>query len=138
MGAGASVDFGLPLGSRLVDDILELLEEDFAPYSQQMGPIARALMERPSGMTSSDQSAAQALRAGLLGAGTIDEILGHRGHLPGYAEIGKTAIAAAILRAEANSPLAGMHLGREDALAGLHTTRSSWIATLLRRAAGPV
>lgn len=140
VGAGASSDFGLPLGSTLVEKIFDLLDENFGPSrGSGNGVLANALRSRiGQGMSPQDVSAALALRDGLIGTGTIDQLIGARAHMPGVEEIGKLAISAAILQAEAESPLAFDGQNREEAVRALRGCRHSWIAAYLRQVVGPV
>lgn len=137
VGAGASADFGLPLGRGLAELIYAQLDESFGPHHRDDGALRGALARRVGrGLAQEDVGAALALRDGLIGASTIDHILGQRSHQRPIVEIGKMAIANAILSAEAESPLAFDNHDREAARAGLWRCRDTWLAHLVRTTIG--
>jgi hypothetical protein len=89
LGAGASLDYGYPLGRTMQDQILLEIGESGNP-----GGSARALSDAGfNGALISE------LRSALSESGfdTIDQLLEHRGDL---VEIGKTAIACNLIRFE--------------------------------------
>lgn len=137
VGAGASADFGLPLGRGLAELIYTQLDENFGLHQSGNGALRAALARRVGrGLSQEDIGAALALRDGLIGASTIDHILGERAHQGPIVEIGKMAIASAILSAEAESPLAFDDNDREAARVGLWQCRDTWLARLTQQTLG--
>jgi len=87
LGAGASYPYGYPLGEQLVDQILQSLSKKQSKMSQLLRSYAF------------DQNAINKFRESLFYSGkvSIDAFLEHR---PEFIEIGKLAIAYALMRYE--------------------------------------
>ncbi len=94
IGAGASTDFGLPIGSKLADDIRTRLEGELAKGSRLPGSIL------PLDITPEVRDAVEDLCGGLVLARSIDRLLDSRKDRPLVLEIGKREIATLIGEAE--------------------------------------
>jgi hypothetical protein len=94
VGAGASTDFGLPIGSKLADDIRRRLEEEPADGGMLPGSIS------PPDIDANVRAAVEDLCGGLILARSIDRLLDSRRDRPLVVELGKRAIATLIGEAE--------------------------------------
>lgn len=110
VGAGASTDFGLPIGSKLADNIRARLEIELAGGWRLPGSILEL------NITPEVQAAAEDLRGGLVLARSIDRLLDSRNDRPLVLEIGKRAIAALIGDAEGEDETATLALEPVDPL----------------------
>jgi hypothetical protein len=134
VGAGASTDFGLPLGGELAENIRARLETELsAPLEPR--PIFDAAIEQTLAVPSEDSidfgAAAKNLCGGLAGARSIDRLIDSRkGRLP-LVNLGKCGIVTEISRAEAASHLRELDYdtweGRQIAV---RSTAKTWIAQL--------
>jgi hypothetical protein len=135
LGAGASKDFGdsMPIGSTLAFNIEQQLNKEFS-QSAPDGPIKTAIMRSPGGLSGAHATAATRIRASLFAQASIDDLLNEwRNDSPEMIEVGKVAIATAILEAERKSVLGPSASNDPDkgyqAIANL---RDCWMAYLLR------
>ena len=110
VGAGASSEFGLPLGSALAADIRNRLQSELSSdLGQERKLIDGALnLGLPAGSIPVGQSldwreAARELAAGLISARSIDRLLDSRMNKPLVVALGKYAIAQVISEREARS-----------------------------------
>jgi hypothetical protein len=128
VGAGASTDFGLPVGSGLADWIRVRLTGELSGLGGIL--IDAAMM---SGKAGNFRAAAEDLAGGLLAARSIDRLIHSRRDRELFGHVGKVSIAAAISEHEQLSPL-GSRIGHEDdwaaRQAGLESARGSWLARL--------
>jgi SIR2-like domain len=133
VGAGASTDFGLPIGSKLVDDIRARLEEELNAGGRRAGSIL------PLDINSDVRAAVEDLCGGLVSARSIDRLLDSRKDRPLVLTLGKRAIATLIGEAECSSTLAqrpdnefdiGESIEWERIQAALLKSTESWLAHL--------
>lgn len=111
VGAGASSEFGLPLGAGLSKKIIRNLsaQDDGTPNVRLRDLRAERLMKRrfssdADGLESAFE-AATIIQKGLLHAQSIDAFIDMHVDKPAVAMVGKLQIALEILRAEAESTL---------------------------------
>ena len=129
VGAGASSEFGLPLGSALAGEIRGRLQDELrngisSPRLLMDGAIA-------SGTTGDWGQAAKELAGGLISARSIDRLLDSRSSNPLVVELGKFSIAQVIAERERNSHLSEDFYGDWDKThAGLTAAATTWIGTL--------
>jgi hypothetical protein len=133
VGAGASVDYGFPLGTSLVAEIRDLLYDFVDPHSLREGPLARDLMRPPAGMSDEWPAAARAMHVALSAADSIDQFLYTRRSSPKIIQLGKMAIIERILRKERDSALARIqspevHLSHQ----AVHQVRDTWLGKFFR------
>jgi hypothetical protein len=113
LGAGSSYEASMPTGSELKDKIaadLAFEVDDFGRYSGGDDQIREALYtlgQRPASAHSVGDyyAAARRLRAGMPQAPSIDNFIDSHRSNPAIAQVGKLAIASAILKAERRSTL---------------------------------
>lgn len=113
VGAGASAEFNLPTGQKLVEKIEDICRIESDHFGNLIsGDIAmrRVLgsLERQDGSRWNPAFLAEVagkIRKNMGLAPSIDNFLDTKQAEEGFAEVGKIAIARAILRAEARSPL---------------------------------
>jgi hypothetical protein len=128
VGAGASTDFNLPIGTKLTRRIEALIRDELespgiltatAKYMSDGGNYVAAMRD---------------LAGGLLAARSIDRFIDSRKGRPLVEAFGKCGIASALSYAEQNSTLAvGEPIGElawSEAHAIVDASRSSWIAGL--------
>lgn len=104
VGAGASTDYGLPLGSRLVHDIREELTRNIANPHQD--GLLRTAME--ANLSGDYSAAAMDVAGGMVSARSIDRFLDSRQDRELTVHVGKCAIAYCLLNSESRSPLGSM------------------------------
>ncbi|HYD46377.1 MAG TPA: hypothetical protein VEA79_14010, partial [Phenylobacterium sp.] len=129
LGAGASVNFGLPTGAGLIKRIAEAL----GPASGPMGDQAIAECIRALGPEQARPLliAARMIAHGVRNFRSIDDMLFTHEETPGVVTVGKLAIAATILRAEHSSTLARLDTdGLSERAAIMQALADSWIAGL--------
>jgi hypothetical protein len=133
VGAGASADFNLPLGSELAEQIRVALNAEFAPDGRRDGLIIQSL----GGYSDAETRGAQDLRGALLRSPTIDHALFTLRGRPAVVRVGKVAVAQLILRAEEASPLPTGDTNDRHAYHGsLRACQDAWIAHLLKALLG--
>ncbi len=134
VGAGASFEFGLPLGSTLLDDIwkqLQSVRDPITSPSNDKYDLGR-IIAHSSGITEAHKNTAERLQTALTFALSIDRLLDQRAEEPDLVEMGKRAIAVAIATAERRSSLGklGMQKTGQDHLR--HPLFEDRTATTLR------
>lgn len=124
VGAGASVDFGIPLGSGLVDQIRIHLLESISNFDPE-GAIAQAMHSNLQGDYS---ESAREVAAGMTAARSIDRFLDSRQGKDLTTLVGKCAIAHRLLEAERISPLSDKGQDPwENAHLALYSSRNTWL-----------
>jgi hypothetical protein len=134
VGAGASVDYGFPLGEQLTKQIAEALD-----FNESTGSKARELMrsaidvicQRPDMRRDWRELFKQArvLRGALTTSLSIDAFLENHSGNADFVLLGKLAIAACLIGAEHRSDLRPRH-SRE--MIDLSRVADSWLARLFR------
>lgn len=139
VGAGASKEFGLPIGLELkkrIADLLDITIDDFNRLQSSDRAIIQALQLVASEKKNGDMNpyilAGWRIRDAMPQAISIDNFIdNHQGD--GYIEIcGKLAIARSILTAERESSLY-FDLRRSDSRLNFVGTDGCWLAPLTRR-----
>jgi hypothetical protein len=131
VGAGASKDFGMPLGIELAADIRSVLQSEIGkPYSSSNCRVMTSAGK--SGLPGDLHVAALDLCGGLISARSIDRLLDSRKNRPLVVELGKCAIAESIGRKERQSPIgARADDGQWSSLqSALLDSNDSWLAQL--------
>lgn len=103
IGAGASSEFGLPLGQALANSIRGRLQEELRHGAAASRPILDGGMS--SGLTGDWAVAARELAGGLVSARSIDRLIEARSDRPLVVALAKFAIAQTIAEGERNSIL---------------------------------
>ena len=134
IGAGASRDFGFPVGATLAAEIAEAFNINFEHRRLLTGslPIYEALKRAIDGL--SNQSAfdlSHRIRKGLVHYDSIDDFV-EAANDDDVATAAKIAIFQIIGKAEHGSALAG--LGTRESSKSVESLRASWPAQLLRLA----
>lgn len=135
IGAGASVDFGLPVGTGLANDIVHRLGFYFGGGQLTQGDpyIAQALQSRYASDFSRYFLAARNIAAGLPSFKSIDDYLFTHSADEAAMVVGKMAILTSIAYFESKSTLAGFwHPDQEAQQASLASLRKSWVHTLIQ------
>ncbi|MBY3492557.1 hypothetical protein [Rhizobium laguerreae] len=137
IGAGASQEFGLPVGWDLLK---EIRENSWFQFNRTAVPQSgnRKIYDTVYGKYEKDPDALTAvfkgmadIRNGIDSAGSIDEFINRHSDDPIIAEIGKIQIAHAIVKAEANSNLIAQK-GRETDGINWDSAENTWIAPFSR------
>jgi hypothetical protein len=140
VGAGASVDYGFPLGEQLTKQIAEALNFRQGSSSSQAKELIRTAVmvggQRPDVRCNAQQLFAQALalQAALSTASSIDTFLENHSDNPDFELLGKMAIAACLLGAEHGSYLRPRHPGE---IMDLRRVEKSWLARLFKTVMAP-
>jgi hypothetical protein len=140
VGAGASVDYGFPLGEQLTKQIAEALNFKGGSSSSQAKELLRnAIMvgcQRPDVQRDFRQlfEQARALQAALTTASSIDAFLENHPDTPDFEFLGKMAIAACLAAAEHGSDLRPRHPGE---MIDLARVENSWLARLFKTVIAP-
>jgi hypothetical protein len=140
LGAGASCEFGLPLGKELKQQIatdLNIMFDDFGTRLQsgsyEVVEALRLIVRDENGRSGNinpHRAAAVGISRAMRLSGSIDEFVErHKDDLK-VAECAKLGIAKAILEAERNSKLYFDHRHERDDL--IDEASESWLAYLLR------
>lgn len=136
LGAGSSIDFGLPVGSDLATDIRERLtfEIDLGQVQKGDALIASQLHSRfGNGQIGSYMEAAARVARVLGSFDSIDDCLYTHAHDERMVLLGKMAIVRAISLAEHGSGLRALFHGNPNYVAGaLALVRKSWVGNLVR------
>jgi hypothetical protein len=118
VGAGASADYGLPLGTRLAKQITEKMDIRFERGFDFVGSgdqrLYQQLINAQRAEAEQWQPAAMRIREGLPFAQSIDDFLDQRRSDEWINLYGKAAICQAILEAERESKLYFNRLNREE------------------------
>lgn len=137
IGAGASADFGFPVGQTIATVIQQRLDQEFreGAHTQAEGPIRAALGN--GALKSEYIKASQQLRAGIGPGETIDQFLFRRRNSRHVRDLGLMTLAHVILEAERESPLMNFSIENyENSLNALRSTSNSWPAVLLDQLVG--
>ncbi|MGR3495657.1 hypothetical protein [Citreimonas sp.] len=138
VGAGASTEFGLPVGAGLKQHIANLCSVtktgrgDLAPIDPLMRNALKRIAESGSPRTTQDElDALLEIGRNMPLAPSIDNFLDTRQGENLIVEIGKACIALCILRAERNSTLS---ISKENYLTRLDNSNieANWLAALFR------
>jgi hypothetical protein len=123
IGAGASAEFGMPVGSKLMQNINALIsgETFFGHITNQLGPIRSNRYREVRG---------ELLRA-IAKFKSMDTLLHYHGEDHELVELGKLAIAHEILQAERRSALRSVVDGE---VTNLHVVEASWANIFLEMA----
>lgn len=137
IGAGASQEFGLPVGWDLLKEIREnsWFEFNRTAYPQSgnrkiFETIYEKYEKEPDRLTAIFKGMAD-IRNGIDTAGSIDEFINRHSDDPIIAEIGKIQIAHAIIKAEASSTLVPQK-GREADGINWEKAENTWISPFSR------
>jgi hypothetical protein len=133
IGAGASHEFGLPLGAQLTSRVSSLVSFKSNPTSETEHFLRRVKHSKhlSDARLAELLDLAQQLASVAPRFPTIDEALHFLSAEPRAIELGKMAIANEIAKAEGNSHLCGaMH----DDPIGISSCENSWAARFLRMA----
>lgn len=140
VGAGASVDYGFPLGGQLTRQIANALTfngSNSSPEKELMSTVISVLgRHRNLGFESEVlYREAAHLREGLTTASSIDAFLDSRHDNPKLELIGKMAIACCLITAEqACTSLRPRHSGE---MIDLSASEKSWLACLFKSVLAP-
>lgn len=128
VGAGASTDFGLPLGTGLVANIRERIEAESKNPGDPRPVLDAAMMSNQSG----DYGAAMRdLCGGLVSARSIDRLLDSRSDRPLVTLLGKCGIVTEILQREGASQFGAVATeGWHQRQAALVHANDTWLAGL--------
>lgn len=130
VGAGASSEFGLPVGAGLADAIRQQLTDELAapPERQQ---IMRSAMR--CNLAGDYGAATQDIAGGMLYARSIDRFLETRADRPLVTTIGKRAIAWTIAQGERGSTLSKADILQwQPTQQALVNAQQTWLAQLFR------
>lgn len=137
VGAGASAEFDLPLGSALVDTIRDMAAAEVDTSGQR--PLIAAAIR--AGLTGDFEAAVRDIAGGMNVARSIDRFLHSRRDRPLVNAIGKSAIASAIAQAEARTILGTADLrdwaSAQAAMTGLRGTWLSRLFAMLQEGRSP-
>lgn len=137
-GAGASAEFGMPIGSGLVEAIRSRLYQEIGQpptHESLLGICMR------SGIPGDYGKAAREIAGGLLASRSIDRFLQSRMDDDLIPTIGKIAIAYSLLNAEANSHLSDKYQinwhESHNAMVGVRNTWIGEIFSILQEGVSP-
>lgn len=139
VGAGASYDYGFPLGEDLTKEIASALNfnqsSGSSPPRETLRTAIQVACAHPEMRRDHGQLFRQAslLASSLVTASSIDTFLDTHSHNPDFELLGKLAIAACLIDAEARSPLCL----RQGQSMDLSVTRDTWLARLFRNSLAP-
>jgi hypothetical protein len=137
IGAGASYEYGLPLGGTLKDTIAEKVRFRFQRESSYLTGGDQDLLDHIRRHVSDEEKRNEYTRAGSTLAAaipsfiSIDEALHYLGATPQAVEVGKIAIIQEILRAEGESQL---RIDRQRGKPDVDSVDACWMAGLLSMA----
>jgi hypothetical protein len=137
IGAGASYEYGLPLGGTLKDTIAEKVRFRFQRESSYLTGGDQDLLDHIRRHVSDEEKRNEYTRAGSTLAAaipsfiSIDEALHYLGATPQAVEVGKIAIIQEILRAEGKSHLC---IDRQTGRPDIDSVDGCWMAGLLSMA----
>jgi hypothetical protein len=135
IGAGASVDYGMPLGGRLAETIAADVGFEF----DRLSVLKKGDVELYQGLRSrfsaekarSYLAAGPSLAAAISSSASVDDALYLLSEYPEAVELGKICIIRSILRAEHNSTL---KLSRETGRLGPDAGKDGWIEQMFSMA----
>ncbi len=134
IGAGASVEFGLPVGRDLAEEIRKKSSFTFPAHSSPRGDeeVLNLLRQNRSPTEQSELfRACSENHNGIYMAGSIDSFIDRRSDVSRIAEVGKLLIAISILRAERKSNLY-LNTNIADPRIDLPTLGNTWIDRFFR------
>lgn len=136
VGAGASAEFNLPVGSELVKEIASALSfdiDEFGSVRSYADEILFKAIRQSLGQEKSNSaySAASSIRKNMGLAPSIDNFLEARKSDLNLIEVGKLAIARTLLRAEKRSTLAFDETNHYNRLE-FSTMQENWLKVLFR------
>ncbi len=135
VGAGASVEFDvsgkMPVGSKLAEQIEELLDEELAPGDLSERPISSALMQT-GGFRDEHQHAMRRIVNGIQSRDSIDQFIEDCKDVPELSRVAKLCISYLINEAERTTVL-GEVQDSQSSLA-FRRVRESWLGQICRRA----
>ncbi len=129
-GAGASAEFGLPVGAQLAERLrIRLLGEIDAAFSPTESILGLAMQ---SGLDGKYGDAARDLCGGLITARSVDRLMHSRSDRPLVAEIGKCGISLLLGEAERQSSLGQIvnYSNWHSVQESLTRCNSTWLASL--------
>jgi hypothetical protein len=138
VGAGASVDYGFPLGEQLTKQIADAL--NFNASGGEPRELIRTTIDVMCGRADVQLDRqqlfqqARALQVALSTASSIDAFLENHSDNLDFELLGKFAIAACLITAEARSALRPRHPGEMMKLARVE---NSWLARLFKTVMSP-
>jgi hypothetical protein len=138
VGAGASVDYGFPLGPELTRHIDEALHlNSHAATTELIRTAISVLQNRPDLLLQSGElfEQARAMRAALTTQVSIDYFLYSRSDQRHFELLGKLAIAACLITAERGS--LSLLPRRPGKLIDLSLSERSWLARLFKSVLAP-
>jgi hypothetical protein len=132
IGAGASVDFGFPLGADLAVRIQGRLDTEFGEFNVLASKGALRSTLEAAGFSDEQRDAVRQLRAGMGMGESIDRFLFRRRTNRVVRDLGIMCVADIILESERDSVLGGFSPNDYEAsLRTLRLTLNSWPAILL-------
>jgi hypothetical protein len=139
VGAGASVDYGFPLGEPLTKRIAEALNMNGSGDNKSRELIRTAIevtCQRPSAPRDMRQLFLQArvLQGALSTASSIDAFLDNHADNQDFELLGKLAIASCLITAECQSPLRPRSQGE---VLDLTRVEKSWLSRLFKTVIAP-
>ena len=140
VGAGASVDYGFPLGEQLTKSIGKALTFDgsnHVPTTELMRTAISVVNIRPDLMTTAVSLFSQAplLKAGLRTASSIDAFLDSRHDSPHFELLGKMAIATCLIAAE--HACTSLRVQKPGEMLDLSQSEKTWLARLFKNVLAP-
>jgi hypothetical protein len=138
VGAGASCDFGFPLGATLATEIEKRLDLEFNENGG-VGPHPTPILAALGSSRDSDEyrKAARQLRGGIGINESIDQFLMKRRRNPHVRDLGLMTLAHVILDGERNSNFMGYNrTDWERSLSARRSTNMSWPAILMEHFIG--
>jgi hypothetical protein len=122
----------MPIGSALAFNIEQHLAVEFAQGAAD-GPIKKAIMRSPGGLAGAHHNAAARIRDSIFAKASIDDLLHEWRDTPEMIEVGKIAIANAILGGERKSVLGPTATSDPDkASAAVRALRECWLSYLVQ------
>lgn len=134
IGAGASHEFGLPVGSKLAEIISEkcdVIFEDFGRPTSGDHILFNCFQQEGREKSRQFQNAAWAIRDGILLQNSIDDFLLSKNDKIDIVRYGKAAIVKSILEAERSSKLYYDPHDHQKTL-NIKSVRQTWVAELTR------
>jgi len=135
IGAGASKEFGLPVGTELVVAISDKLNVKFDEWGQKIVSGDRDLFQNVAKgrNATATQQAAWLIRDGIILANSIDDFLDVHRHDAEVVRYGKAAIVKCILETERSSKLYYDQSQRQDTTIDFRGCADTWLVKLMRR-----
>ena len=135
VGAGASAEVGLPIGSQLAGTISKKLDIQYDDFGQRLISGDVRIFEQFVGAFRNEvneyQKACWLIRDGIRLSNSIDDFLDVHSQIDRVKRVGKTAIVRAILEAERSSKLF-YDTSRRDRRIDLATLEGTWFIKFVR------